>query len=244
LLACVAPLCIFHFSFCISFMRALIFDFDGLVVDTESAIYDAWRELYLDHGHDLPLPTYVQCVGSTFGNYDPMAALEMLTGSPVAWTDVLPRKDARIHELQHGLDTMPGIRALLAGAAHEGVPCAVASSSQRSHVQGWLDRVGIADAFTVIRTRDDVARAKPAPDLFLAAAEALGLPPSQTLVLEDSSNGLRAAIAAGAPCVIVPSPVTRGSDFTGTAAILETLEGVTCGQLRDIHLRQQRAVEP
>ena len=60
-------------------MRALVFDFDGLIVDTESAIYEAWRELYLHHGHDLPLPVYVQCVGSTFGHYDPMAALEELT---------------------------------------------------------------------------------------------------------------------------------------------------------------------
>ena len=219
-------------------MRALLFDFDGLIVDTESAIYEAWRELYLHHGHDLPLATYVQCVGSTFGHYDPMAALEELTGGPVAWQEVLPRKDARIRELQHGLGTLPGIRALLAEASREGIPCAVASSSQRSHVQGWLDRVKIADSFTAILTRDDVTNAKPAPDLFLAAAAALSLPPSETLVLEDSANGLRAARAAGAPCVIVPSPVTRGSDFAGAAAIMETLEGVALEHLREAHSRR------
>ena len=219
-------------------MRALLFDFDGLIVDTESAIYEAWRELYLHHGHDLPLATYVQCVGSTFGHYDPMAALEELTGGPVAWQEVLPRKDARIRELQHGLGTLPGIRALLAEASREGIPCAVASSSQRSHVQGWLDRVKIADSFTAILTRDDVTNAKPAPDLFLAAAAALSLPPSETLVLEDSANGLRAARAAGAPCVIVPSPVTRGSDFAGAAAIMETLQGVALEHLREAHSRR------
>lgn len=216
-------------------MRALIFDFDGLIVDTESAIYDAWRELYLHHGHDLALPTYVQCVGSTFGHYDPMAALDLLAGSPVLWEEVLARKDARIRELQLELDTMPGIRTLLEEAARCGIPCAVASSSSRSHVAGWLDRVGIVDAFAVIRTRDDVARAKPAPDLFLAAAEALGLTARETLVLEDSANGLRAARAAGAPCVIVPSPVTRGSDFTGAAAMLDTLHGVSLDALHAIY---------
>jgi putative hydrolase of the HAD superfamily len=216
-------------------MRALIFDFDGLIVDTESAIYEAWRELYLFHGHDLELPTYVQCVGSTFSHYDPMAALEDLTGNPVLWDEVLPQKDARIRELQRGLDTMPGIRTLLVEAERSGLPCAVASSSSRRHVQGWLDRTGIADAFTVIRTRDDVTRAKPFPDLFLAAAEGLGVSPGETLVLEDSSNGLRAALTAGAPCVIVPSPITRGSDFSGAAAILESLETVTLDGLRDIH---------
>ena len=216
-------------------MRALIFDFDGLIVDTESAIYVAWRELYQHHGHDLPLETYVQCVGSTFGHYDPMAELESLTGGPVAWDAVLPRKDARIRELQQGLDTLPGVRELLVAADRAGIPCAVASSSQNSHVFTWLDRVGIRDAFSLIRTRDDVKQAKPAPDLFLAAAAGLHLAPGETLVLEDSANGLRAARAAGAPCVIVPSPVTRGSDFAGAAGILETLAGVGLRELRGIH---------
>lgn len=218
-------------------MRALIFDFDGLIVDTESAIYEAWRELYLYHGQDLLLPTYVQCVGSTFSLYDPMAALEELTGNPVLWDEILPRKDARIRELQQGLDTMPGIRALLEEAGLRGIPCAVASSSSRRHVMSWLDRTGIADAFTVIRTRDDVVRAKPAPDLFLAAAAGLNLSPAETLVLEDSTNGLRAACAAGAPCVIVPSPVTMGSDFTGAAAIIDSLDGITLDALLEIYLK-------
>ncbi|HEX2749513.1 MAG TPA: HAD-IA family hydrolase [Verrucomicrobiales bacterium] len=216
-------------------MRALIFDFDGLIVDTESAIYEAWRELYLDHGHDLPLPVYVQCVGSTFSQYDPMAALESLTGKPVNWDDVLPRKDARIRELQRELDTLPGIRPLLLEAASRGIPCAIASSSQRTHVQGWLERTGILDAFTLIRTRDDVERAKPAPDLFLAAAHGLGLSPAETLILEDSANGLRAARAAGAPCVIVPSPVTRGSDFTGAHAVIDTLGNMSLDGLGALH---------
>ena len=216
-------------------MRALIFDFDGLIVDTESAIYEAWRDLYVAHGHDLPLPTYVQCVGSVFGHYDPMAALESLIGGPVDWDTHLPMKDSRIRAGQQGLDTMPGIRELLAEARTAEIPCVVASSSQRTHVEGWLNRVGIMDRFQFVRSRDDVARAKPFPDLFLLAAEGLDLAPEETLVLEDSSNGLRAALAAGAPCLIVPSPVTRGSDFTGAAALRETLAGTTLDHLRRIH---------
>ncbi len=216
-------------------MRAIVFDFDGLIVDTESAIYVAWREIYLHHGHDLPLETYVQCVGSTFGHYDPMAALEELTGGPVKWDEVLPRKDERIRELQQGLGTLPGVRELLLAADRAGIPCAVASSSQNSHVFSWLDRVGLRDAFSLIRTRDNVRQAKPSPDLFLAAAEGLSLAPGETLVLEDSANGLRAARAAGAPCVIVPSPVTRGSDFSGAAGMLETLAGVELDHLRGLH---------
>lgn len=216
-------------------MRALIFDFDGLIVDTESAIYEAWRDLYLAHGHDLPLPTYVQCVGSVFGHYDPMAALESLLGGPVDWDTHLPMKDAKIRSGQEGLDTMPGIRPLLAEARAAGIPCVVASSSQRSHVEGWLLRTGIRDQFDFVRSRDDVERAKPFPDLFLSAAAGLELAPADCLVLEDSANGLRASLAAGVPCVIVPSPVTAGSDFTGAAAILKTLEGVGLETLNAIH---------
>ena len=219
----------------IRLMRALVFDFDGLIVDTESAIYEAWRELYSAHGHELPLPVYVQCVGSVFGHYDPMAALENLLGGPVDWDTHLPMKDARISAGQQGLDTMPGIRNILAEAHGAGIPCEVASSSQRTHVEGWLNRIGIINQFQFVRSRDDVARAKPFPDLFLLAAEGLGLAPEDTLVLEDSSNGLRASLAAGAPCLIIPSPVTLGSDFTGAAAILSTLEGVSLDRLREIH---------
>lgn len=216
-------------------LRALIFDFDGLVVDTESAIYDAWRELYLSQGHDLPLPTYVQCVGSVFGHYDPMAALEILTGNPVEWPVLLPVKDERIRSGQMGLDTMPGVRELLLEARAAGLPCVIASSSQRTHVQAWMERTGIGHHFDFIHTRDEVERAKPSPDLFLLAAASLGVQPEETLVLEDSLNGLRAARAAGAPCVIVPSPVTEGSDFTGATAILKTLAGVDIARLRALH---------
>ncbi|RYD31507.1 MAG: HAD family hydrolase [Verrucomicrobiaceae bacterium] len=226
-------------------LRALIFDFDGLVVDTESAIYEAWRELYLSQGHDLPLPTYVQCVGSVFGHYDPMAALEALTGAPVDWPVLLPIKDQRIKSGQVDLDTLPGVRELLLEARGLGLPCVIASSSERRHLSGWMERTGIGHHFDFIHTRDDVERAKPFPDLFLAAATSLGVLPEETLVLEDSLNGLRAAAAAGAPCVIVPSPVTTGLDFTGATAILPTLAGVTVEQLRQLHARHvpaERAV--
>lgn len=216
-------------------LKALLFDFDGLIADTESAIYEAWRELYLAHGQDLALSEYVQCVGSVFGHYDPMAALEARLGGAVDWDTHLPMKDAKIRSGQEGLDTMPGIRELLATAKQENVPCAVASSSQSSHVNGWLERLGLRSSFVLVRSRDDVERAKPFPDLFLSAAAGLGVDPVDTLVLEDSSNGLRAAIAAGAPCVVVPSPVTRGSDFSGAARVLESLQGVSIADLYAIH---------
>lgn len=216
-------------------LRAVLFDFDGLIVDTESAIYQAWRELYESQGHSLRREVYVQCVGSTFGHYDPMAALEELCGGPVDWGALLPVKDDRIVELQRDLGLMPGVRELLRDLRSCGIARAVASSSSRQHVLHWLERTGIPDAFDAVCTRDDVLHAKPAPDLFLTAMHRLRAAPEECLVLEDSVNGLRAAMAAGVPCVNVPSPVTKGSDFTGAAAVLESLEGVGVGELRRIH---------
>jgi putative hydrolase of the HAD superfamily len=211
--------------------RALIFDFDGMIVDTESAIYQAWRELYESQGHDLDLADYVHCVGSTFRQFNPITELERRLDGALEWPPLIATKDARIHELHLDLDAMPGVRDLLAEARHRGIPCAVASSSDSRWVRRWLEQLDLMDYFAAIRTRDDVAAVKPAPDLFLSAAAALGVPPPECLVIEDSRNGLLAAQAAGIPCVIVPSPVTVGSDFTGAERVISSLEGIRLDNL-------------
>ncbi|MBP7948065.1 MAG: HAD-IA family hydrolase [Verrucomicrobiales bacterium] len=214
-------------------LRRLIFDFDGLIADTESAIYAAWRELYQSQGHDLAVEQYVQCVGSTFLSFDPMAALEKLVGHSVDWEPLLRRKDARIREMHRQMDTLPGVRTLLAEANSHGVECAVASSSEAAWLFPWLERLGIRQHFRHICCRDDTARAKPAPDLFLLAMDKLGVGPDESLVLEDSANGLKAAVAAGVPCIVVPNAITRHSDFSQAAAILPSLEGRTLRELSD-----------
>ena len=206
--------------------RALIFDFDGLIADTESAIYDAWAEVYTTHGETLSLSDYVRCVGSTFGQFNPMTELERRLGRSLHWEPLLAAKDAAIRKRHEGLPPLPGVRELLEAAAAAGVPCAVASSSSSDWVGPWLDSFGLRHAFHAVWTRDRVSEPKPSPELFLGAARDLGLPPRQCLVLEDSQNGLLAARRAGTPCIIVPSPVTRGSDFTGARQILPSLEGV------------------
>jgi HAD superfamily hydrolase (TIGR01509 family) len=212
----------------------LIFDFDGLVVDTESAIYVAWDELYRSQGHELTLAEYVNCVGSTFGQFDPVAELDRRLGRPADWSSLLEVKNARIRELHAPLGPLPGVRELLEAATSRDVPCAVASSSERRWVLRWIERLELKSFFRVIRTADHVANVKPAPDLFLSAAEALDLPPSDCLVLEDSRNGLLAARAAGMPCVIVPGPVTRDLDFTGAERVLDSLADMTLDDLLQV----------
>jgi HAD superfamily hydrolase (TIGR01509 family) len=195
-----------------------------LVIDTESAVYHGWREVYERHGHRLPLETYVACVGSsTEHSYDPAAELDRLVGGYLDWEALHAEKQRRIHALLEGEGPLPGVTALLDAAEAGGIPCTIASSSPHSWVDRWLDRLGLAARFHSVWCRDDVPRPKPSPDLFLRAANALDLAPTEVLVLEDSQNGLRAALAAGMRCVVVPNAVTAGSDFRGAWALLDSL---------------------
>ncbi len=203
--------------------QAIIFDFDGLMVDTEYAVYQAWQELYESVGHELPIETYVQCVGSTFASYDPMLALELLLGETPDWPKLLAEKNERIRDHQKHLDAMPGVRELLQQAQENGVKTAVASSSDAAHVHGWLDKLSLGHYFQTVCTRDDVTHAKPAPDLFLLAMGRLGVCGQQSVVLEDSANGLKAANAANVACIVVPNRITRYSNFETAAVVLPSL---------------------
>jgi len=210
-------------SFSATPIRGLIFDFDGLIVDTETAIYQAWKELYDEHQLPLTIEVWAQCIGSDFGHYDPAADLERLTGLTFDWTSLTQRRRERVNSLLSSQDTLPGIRELLQHAQAVGMPCAVASSSSLNWVGGWINRLGLMPYFKNITTLDDVGRAKPDPGLFLHAAEKLELQPSEILVLEDSLNGLRAATAAGMRCMVVPGMLTRHLDFTGAWRQIESL---------------------
>lgn len=222
--------------------KAIIFDFDGLILDTEVPVYDAWRENFLAFGQDLDLATYAACVGSTFGAFDPKKHLESLTGTPIDWSEWDPARESEALRRTRLLDPFPGVVDLLDEAARVGTPCVVASSSPRDWVEGHLDRLGLLDRFTLTRCIDDVAAPKPAPDLFQAAARALGVDPASAVVLEDSLNGLRASLAAGIACVIVPNRITAHLEFTGAAAVLDSLEGVTLSMLAGIQARSSERV--
>lgn len=215
-------------------LQALIFDFDGLILDTEVAVYEAWKNNFTAHGEDLELSIYAGCVGSDFNAFDPKAHLESLVGSKIDWERWDPIREREAADRTKRLSPLPGIEALLKEAKEKDVSCVIASSSPRSWVEGHLNRLGLMDFFLTTKCIDDVSAPKPSPKLFLAAAEAVGQKPKDCVVLEDSGNGLLASIAAGIPCVVVPNQITAHMEFEGAAAKLETLEGVTLADLNTL----------
>ena len=212
-------------------ISALIFDFDGLIVDTETPVFESWKALYADHGHELTLDVWSQCVGSDFGHYDPIAELEKLSGKNLDREVLEKRRSEESRRLSKTSETLPGVKPLLEEAESADLPRAIASSSPSNWVIPWLERLEIDHHFHAIRTLDHVARPKPDPELFLAAAAALDVDPAEALVFEDSLNGLRAATAAGMRCVIVPGPVTASLDFTGATLRLDSLSRISLDHL-------------
>ncbi len=189
-------------------IAAVVLDFDGLILDTETPVFEAWRAAFSGHGQELSLDDWQHSLG-TNGGFDPLARLLDLTGGAVDREAVLSEVQEANRRACDAQPLLPGVEALLAEAQGLGLGRAVASSSSRAWVLGWLARHGIGERFQVVCGRDDVARVKPAPDLFLLAAERLGRAPGACLVFEDSPNGMRAARAAGMRCVAVPNALTR-----------------------------------
>jgi len=193
---------------------AVLFDFDGILVDTEWAIYQAWLDTFRKEGHDLPLSLYTRCIGSDFDTWSPKAYLEELTGNDFDWKKMDEDRQVLIRAELDEYGPIHGVTELLGEIRRRGIPLAVVSSSSHSWVDGWLERLELAAFFREVVCRGDAPRIKPAPDLYLAAAERLGLEPESCLVIEDSLNGLLSASAAGMRTWIVPNRVTSALDFS------------------------------
>ena len=211
-------------------VEALIFDFDGLILNTEAPAFESWRMVFQAHGADLDLALWQANVG-TIDLFDTVEHLETLVGRPLDRAAVLAQRQAHKDALCTDLAVLPGVRELLEAATAAGLPLGLASSSDRAWIEHWLQQHDLARFFGCVRTRDDVANPKPAPDLYLAAAACLGVQSERCLALEDSPNGLRAALAAGMRCVVVPTAITAALDFSGAVLRLSSLAELPLPQL-------------
>lgn len=213
-------------------MRALILDFDGLMVDTEWPAYEAWQAIYARYGAALALTDWVKCVGSHYGErFDPVHHLSALTGRSFDHAAMVAEKNRLKWQVTDTAPLLPGVTERIAEARALGWPVGVGSSSGLGWVQGHLDRLGVS--VDAVRTADHVQQVKPHPDIFLALAEALGVPPGACVVCEDSMNGVLAARAAGMYAVAVPNRVTRVLPFEEADLRLDSLTALSLRSLAD-----------
>ncbi len=190
-------------------IKAIIFDFDGTIMDTESTAFRIWREIYETHGHELTIEKWSECIGVPDSGFDPYEDLAELTDMPLDRTDMALQYQRKESELNKGLPLLPGIENLILTAKSMGLKLGIASSANHAWINEHLGRRRLLDRFDTIICREDTMRHKPFPEPYLAAVERLGCTPGEAIAIEDSPNGIRAAKAAGLFCVAVPNPVTH-----------------------------------
>ncbi len=219
-------------------IKALVFDFDGLIVDTEVPIFRAWQRIYRERGQELPLERWLTIIGTASGPFDPVIDLGKKTEAKLDQQELKALEGLYYQEATALQQLLPGVFDYLVAARKLGLKTAVASSSTRKWVMDHLNRFGIGGHFDAIVCREDVKRTKPFPDLYVTALQRLGVKPPEAIAFEDSSNGIHAAKAAGLFCVAVPNLLTADLDLSEADLRLLTLEAMP---LRDVLKEAQRA---
>ncbi|SEN55882.1 haloacid dehalogenase superfamily, subfamily IA, variant 3 with third motif having DD or ED [Paenisporosarcina quisquiliarum] len=218
-------------------IKGIIFDFDGLILDTESHQYELFQQLFEEHNVELPFERWLACIGTKTD----FSLFSYLTEQSI---NKISEKQLRsdFHQLfVNGLAEMEareGVREYLKEAKELGLSIGLASSSDRKWVRGHLSNLGLIDYFDCILTSDDVEYVKPSPELYTKAVNCLGLKPDECIAFEDSVNGMTAAKAAGLTCFVVPNFVTSHMTFNGMdgrlssmnekrlSEIIETVQGI------------------
>jgi HAD superfamily hydrolase (TIGR01509 family) len=208
-------------------IRAFVFDFDGLIVDTETPIVEAWVRVHELAGVAYSRDHALSIVGHADVEFDPWIAF-----GPAADRDALERQHRTLrHELLHTQPILPGVLDLITSARAHGVRLGIASNSPHVWVDNHLKRIGLFDYFDAVRCRDDVSRGKPEPEIYLAALAALGAAPHESVAFEDSLPGSEAAKRAGLFCVVAPNPSTHHHTFPHADLRVESLAEVTLDAL-------------
>lgn len=207
----------------VSRFDAVIFDFDGLIVDTEWPAFITVQRAFEEHGATMTIEEWSGRIGQGEDQRRPWTELLEDKVGPIDHVAVAAKRRLPKDELTDEQPLLPGVVETLDWADNAALALAVASSSPSSWVEPHLEARGIHHRFRAIRTRDHVVSTKPAPDVFLSAAEALGVDPTRALVFEDSVNGVVAAKAAGMTAVAVPNRITASSNFAAADLVLESL---------------------
>lgn len=194
-------------------LQGILFDFDGLIVDTETAIYQAWDEFHQELGLELDVEYWSQYVGKSIEETDPVGALLDSLGKDIDRQEMRQNINQKEEKFVSQTKILPGVKELILKASGEGLKLAIVSSSDRDWVHQHLERLGLAAYFEQMATSDEVERAKPDPMLYHLGLEKVQLSKEKVIVFEDSPNGVLAAKQAGLFCIAVPNPLTKMLQF-------------------------------
>lgn len=200
-------------------LKAIFFDFDGTIIDTETPEVEAWRVIFSEHGLEYPDDHWKFCIGRGAEQImeTPLELLQRLSGRPIE----VPNRHERLMSVIDRQPVRPGVTELLDECAAAGIRCAVVSSSKRFWVEGHLTRFGLATRFVDLVCAEDAARAKPFPDLYVTALDRVGVDPAQVVAIEDSPNGVTAASSAGITTILFPNPLTAQLQIVGESMRLD-----------------------
>ena len=210
-------------------ISAIVFDFDGLILDTETPIFASWSQAFADHGCDpLTMEEWSSEIG-TVGGIDlvELFRARLDAGEEVDIEVMQHRRRAHRDELLALEVVRPGVVEWITDAQARGLPLAIASSSERAWVEPHLLRLGLRDAFTYLACHSADLAAKPDPATYLDACAALGVDPGNALAIEDSPHGVTAARAAGLRVIAVPNSVTARLDLSHADVVVESLADFT-----------------
>lgn len=214
-------------------LAAILFDFDGLILDTETSEFETVSESFADHGLTLSRQEWVSIIG-TADHPHWTEMLETALGHPLTDLDTILETRRARHHARIAKETLkPGVISMATEAAAAGVGVAICSSSPLDWIEGHLTRLGVREHFGPISCRDDVgaARTKPHPDVYLLGAERLGVSPTKCVVFEDSRPGITAANAAGCVSIAVPGGMTADEDFTHADRVVGSIAELSLADL-------------
>jgi HAD superfamily hydrolase (TIGR01509 family) len=217
-------------------IKALLFDFDGVVVDTEVPTYQSWRDIYAEHGVDLALSDWLPAVGSGSstsgrrGSFDAVAHLERLIGATVDRADVIARRTRRKEELYVRAPLLPGVRERLMEAKRLGLRTAIVTRNRTDRVTAQCRRVGLHHEWGVLVCANEDPTGDKA-ELYRRALDLLDVRIEEALAFEDSPSGVRAAKRAGLVCVAVPNEITRAASFDEADLVLGSLAECSIAEL-------------
>ena len=208
-------------------IRALVFDFDGLILDTETPLIESYGDVHSAHGVPFDHAVFLRSVGHADYAFDPWHGFSPHADRAALEVERRARKDERLRRQT----ILPGVAALLEAARAGGLRVGLASNSEHSWVEPHLDRLGLLDRFEFLACREDVASPKPEPDLYQLVLNRFGLRGFEAIAFEDSQTGARAAKRAGLWCVAVPNVSTGHHDFAQADLQLASLAGSTLAEL-------------